>query len=237
MCLDSAVNFAPGHVEYADLFVATDDQGQTHYVMIPDVCGNVSVLKLLEPTALRPGDTPVVAGVPVAPVVVGPVAHHRRCCWRRCRWVARVHGPGEPRRPHRRARQPSPGCPAAASGPRLRPAGAGDGSRRPHRPGSCRRTRGRPRPMAIRPARGIRHRHHQGHPTKDHHRPMASCRAPGVHRPRRRRHRTCHCPNSNRPSHRFRRHRRRWTRRGCGRARVPSCCPRPRRSLPSATTG
>jgi hypothetical protein len=74
MCLDSAVNFAPGHVEYADLFVATDDQGQTHYVMIPDVCGNVSVLRLLEPTVRRPDDPPVVAAAPVAPAVIGPMA-------------------------------------------------------------------------------------------------------------------------------------------------------------------
>jgi hypothetical protein len=74
MCLDSAVNFAPGHVEYAELFVATDDQGQTHYVMIPDVCGNVSVLRLLEPTVLRSQDPPVVADVPIAPVVAAPMA-------------------------------------------------------------------------------------------------------------------------------------------------------------------
>lgn len=73
MCLDSAVNFAPGHVEYADLFVATDDQGQTHYVMIPDVCGNVSVLRVLEATAMRPGDPAVVAEAPIAPVAVGSV--------------------------------------------------------------------------------------------------------------------------------------------------------------------
>ncbi|MBL8224425.1 MAG: hypothetical protein JNM50_03760 [Chromatiales bacterium] len=72
MCLDSAVNFAPGHVEYADLFVATDDQGQTHYVMIPDVCGNVSVLRLLEPTVMRSDDPAVVAGAAIAPADLGP---------------------------------------------------------------------------------------------------------------------------------------------------------------------
>jgi hypothetical protein len=74
MCLDSAVNFPPGRVEHADLFVATDDQGHTHYVMIPDVCGNVSVLRLLEPMVRRSADPPVVADAPVAPPVIGPMA-------------------------------------------------------------------------------------------------------------------------------------------------------------------
>ena len=44
LCLNSRVNFAPGHVEAADLFEARDEQGRVHSVMVPDVCGNVTVL-------------------------------------------------------------------------------------------------------------------------------------------------------------------------------------------------
>lgn len=44
MCLDSRVNFAPGHVEMADFYEVRDAQGQAHRVIVPDVCGNVSVL-------------------------------------------------------------------------------------------------------------------------------------------------------------------------------------------------
>ena len=56
LCLNARVNFAPGHVEAADLFEARDDQGRLHAVMVPDVCGNVTVLG-----AQRAGG--VVAGV------------------------------------------------------------------------------------------------------------------------------------------------------------------------------
>jgi hypothetical protein len=68
LCLDTAVNFAPGHVEEADLFVATDDAGQLHYVMVPDVCGNVSVLRVLD-GPLRTGATggEAAAGQPAPP--------------------------------------------------------------------------------------------------------------------------------------------------------------------------
>lgn len=44
LCLNSRVNFAPGHVEQADLYEVMDDLGQKVAVMVPDVCGNVSVL-------------------------------------------------------------------------------------------------------------------------------------------------------------------------------------------------
>lgn len=44
LCLNSRVNFAPGHVEKADLYEAKDARGNRHAVMVPDVCGNVSVL-------------------------------------------------------------------------------------------------------------------------------------------------------------------------------------------------
>ena len=44
MCLNSRVNFAPGHVEKADLYEMVDAAGRQRAVMVPDVCGNVSVL-------------------------------------------------------------------------------------------------------------------------------------------------------------------------------------------------
>jgi hypothetical protein len=44
VCLNTRVNFAPGHVEGADLYEVADRHGRTYSVMVPDVCGNVSVL-------------------------------------------------------------------------------------------------------------------------------------------------------------------------------------------------
>ena len=44
MCRQSRVNFAPGHVEPADFYEVTDIAGQKVAVLVPDVCGNVSVL-------------------------------------------------------------------------------------------------------------------------------------------------------------------------------------------------
>lgn len=44
MCVDSRVNFKPGHSEGADLYEAMDDDGRIYAVMVPEVCGNVSVL-------------------------------------------------------------------------------------------------------------------------------------------------------------------------------------------------
>jgi hypothetical protein len=44
MCLQSRVNFVAGHVEQADYYDVRDARGQRHTVMVPDVCGNVSVL-------------------------------------------------------------------------------------------------------------------------------------------------------------------------------------------------
>ncbi len=44
LCVDARVHFAPGHVERADLYEARDGHGRLHSVMVPDVCGNVSVL-------------------------------------------------------------------------------------------------------------------------------------------------------------------------------------------------
>ena len=44
LCFETRVNFRPGHVEYGDLYDVFDESGKQHTVMVPDVCGNVSVL-------------------------------------------------------------------------------------------------------------------------------------------------------------------------------------------------
>jgi hypothetical protein len=44
LCVNTRVNFQPGHVERADLFEASDSLGNSYSVMVPYVCGNVSVL-------------------------------------------------------------------------------------------------------------------------------------------------------------------------------------------------
>jgi len=44
LCLDSRVNFQGAHAERGDLFEAMDEDGRIYAVMVPDVCGNVSVL-------------------------------------------------------------------------------------------------------------------------------------------------------------------------------------------------
>jgi hypothetical protein len=44
LCLNSRVNFIRGHVERADLYEVADARGITYSVMVPDVCGNISVL-------------------------------------------------------------------------------------------------------------------------------------------------------------------------------------------------
>jgi hypothetical protein len=44
LCADTRVNFKAGHVERADLFEAKAEDGRKFSVMVPDVCGNVSVL-------------------------------------------------------------------------------------------------------------------------------------------------------------------------------------------------
>ena len=55
LCLNSYVNFAPGHVEPADLYEARDDQGRLHSVMVPEVCGNVTVLAAGRPAGVVAG--------------------------------------------------------------------------------------------------------------------------------------------------------------------------------------
>lgn len=44
LCVNTRVNFKRGHVERASLYEAADNKGNLYSVMVPDVCGNVSVL-------------------------------------------------------------------------------------------------------------------------------------------------------------------------------------------------
>lgn len=44
LCLGTHVNFAPGHTEPATLYEARDARGRLHSVMVPDVCGNVTMI-------------------------------------------------------------------------------------------------------------------------------------------------------------------------------------------------
>jgi hypothetical protein len=44
LCLGTHVNFAPGHTEPASLYEARDSRGRLHSVMVPDVCGNVTMI-------------------------------------------------------------------------------------------------------------------------------------------------------------------------------------------------
>ncbi|NRF70340.1 hypothetical protein HLB44_25350 [Aquincola sp. S2] len=75
LCVNTRVNFKPGHVEHASLYEAADKRGKLYSVMVPDVCGNVSVLgarmerrrKKAEPlpalALAAGGDVPVLAEV------------------------------------------------------------------------------------------------------------------------------------------------------------------------------
>lgn len=44
LCLDTRVNFRTDHAERAELYEATAENGRVYAVMVPRVCGNVSVL-------------------------------------------------------------------------------------------------------------------------------------------------------------------------------------------------
>jgi hypothetical protein len=44
LCFNTRVNFPAGHTEYAALYQTSDDRGKAYAVMVPYVCGNVSVL-------------------------------------------------------------------------------------------------------------------------------------------------------------------------------------------------
>lgn len=58
MCFGTRVNFHDGHLEYADLYEATDASGRRYSVMVPDACGNVAVLTDTEERPPPPGQTP-----------------------------------------------------------------------------------------------------------------------------------------------------------------------------------
>jgi hypothetical protein len=65
MCFATRVNFTPGHLEYADLYDATDAAGRNYAVMVPYVCGNVSVLA-------ERAERPEVASAGAGPMVGSP---------------------------------------------------------------------------------------------------------------------------------------------------------------------
>ena len=44
LCMNTRVNFVPGHMERADLYEVADAAGEIYSVMVPYACGNVSVL-------------------------------------------------------------------------------------------------------------------------------------------------------------------------------------------------
>lgn len=64
LCLNARVNFAPGHVEAADLYESRDRLGRRYAVMVPDVCGNVSVLGARGSRNLRAADGAPWAALP-----------------------------------------------------------------------------------------------------------------------------------------------------------------------------
>jgi hypothetical protein len=64
LCVNTRVNFRPDHMERADLYEVADASGATYSVMVPYVCGNVSVLSDREE---RPDAT---ASAPI--MVLGP---------------------------------------------------------------------------------------------------------------------------------------------------------------------
>jgi hypothetical protein len=71
LCVNTRVNFKPGHTEAASLYEAADEQGRLHSVMVPDVCGNVSVLGVRMERRRAQG-LPVLAEVSSASI---PVLH------------------------------------------------------------------------------------------------------------------------------------------------------------------
>ena len=58
LCLNSRVNFKRGHVERADLYEVVDAGGTTYSVMVPYVCGNISVLGPREHAEMAHGALP-----------------------------------------------------------------------------------------------------------------------------------------------------------------------------------
>jgi hypothetical protein len=60
LCFNTKVNFRRGHVERADLYEVADADGTNYAVMVPYVCGNVSVLaaRAERPDAVAGGSIP-----------------------------------------------------------------------------------------------------------------------------------------------------------------------------------
>ena len=71
LCLGTRVNFKPGHTEAASLYEAFDSSGRRHSVMIPDVCGNVTVLRPLEGRPAAPKGVPVTHAAGLDPLDPG----------------------------------------------------------------------------------------------------------------------------------------------------------------------
>lgn len=80
LCFNTRVNFAPGHVEYADLYQAADSRGQTYTVMVPYVCQNASVLGAREEIIEENGKVPEPAMLALVLLSLGLLAGQR---WRR----------------------------------------------------------------------------------------------------------------------------------------------------------
>ena len=59
LCVNTRVNFKPGHLERADLYEVADASGATYSVMVPYVCGNVSVLGDRAERPDGPADAPI----------------------------------------------------------------------------------------------------------------------------------------------------------------------------------
>jgi len=73
LCFGTQVNFAAGHVEHADLYDATDASGRRHAVMVPYVCGNVSVLaERAERGESGKGTGPLASAAPIGPSTDAP---------------------------------------------------------------------------------------------------------------------------------------------------------------------
>lgn len=63
LCLETRVNFPAGHTEPADLYEVRDESGRRWSMMVPDVCGNVSLIAEARPRKGAQG--PVVAVEPM----------------------------------------------------------------------------------------------------------------------------------------------------------------------------
>jgi hypothetical protein len=73
LCFGTRVNFQPGHLEFADLYDATDGRGNNYSVMVPYVCGNVSVLA----ERAERDDGAVATLMPVPGAATGATGHPR----------------------------------------------------------------------------------------------------------------------------------------------------------------